>query len=157
MKTIVAHTGKALTEEDCYKSILKGFLILRDRVNADPIEYRRYSICYCLSDILHREHILSVSLIRRIRDNIKNMMVSFPDYSGNYVYPVKPPKDYDHDPYSNYIPDMVSRDIPKELEDELLYRFHCEDAFFNLSLWIGEYGANRKKLLDYLIDELSKM
>jgi hypothetical protein len=77
---------------------------------------------------------------RSIQSNLavkqmEELWVRWPEYSGNLVYPVPSP--------------TPQNPTPKP--------YAAKDAYMQLHHWIGEYGESRKRLLTWLIHEVSKI
>lgn len=73
---------------------------------------------------------LDDDLIEMWEDTLTKLMITWPKFSGNECFPVPSP------------------DL-EESSQEVYRRTHDE--------WSGEYGALRYELLDFLIDELTKV
>lgn len=127
--------------QDLYKSILKQALIELD-LSQDKTS--TCGICACVSTIIHdkylsiKEHLdttgeyitpygLNTYVTMVTVDQIIEMAEKWPAFSGNRIYPVP------------------------------LYLQTPEMAYSNAkgTMWVGEYGDNRKALLKFLIAQLN--
>lgn len=87
-----------------------------------------HGICVNVSDAMEVVS-LSDKFADKVDDLLGALIWEWPEHSSKPGYPVKPPRDTAYTPFT---------------------------AYGALRLWEGEYGDNRKRLLNFLISELSK-
>lgn len=88
------------------------------------------SICFMLQDLHNRQSITSYGS-SGLPDYVEELAAEWPEYSGFPTYPVRPA------PY-------------------ITTHAHLREGFWaarrNKTLWVGEYGAARQSLLDFLTE-----
>ena len=98
-------------------------LQMRDSVKYD-------SICFMLQDLHHRQSITDYNF-SGLEDYVQELAAEWPEYSGFTSYPIRPA------PYITTYSDVRGGFwIARRVE----------------TLWVGEYGAARQNLLDFLIE-----
>ena len=94
----------------------------------DSIKYD--SICYMLQDLHNRQSSTGYSF-SGLPDYVEELAAEWPEYSGYASFPIRPT------PYISAYADVC-------------------DGFWAArrtgALWLGEYGAARQRLLDFLIE-----
>ena len=88
------------------------------------------SICFMLKD-LHNQQFNTDYNFSGLQDYVEELVAEWPAYSGFPSYPIRPA------PYISAFVDM---------------REGFWAARRNKTLWVGEYGAARQNLLDFLIE-----
>lgn len=110
--------------------LLNALLELKRKIDTDPTWGD--SICASIKDHLHRHWVAGVPCNPR-RLLMTTIWKTWPLYSGEEKYPV-PSTDPDLSPYLAWVEAVGGRD----------------------TMWMGEYGENRRSLLDFLIIELER-
>lgn len=95
--------------------------LLRLRRDAGIVETN--SICHFIVNSL------GIPTLRHLRESqyVKELFISWPEYSGNIMFPVPSPQGRSPS---------------------------AEFALNHDNLWTGEYGASRRRLLDYMIQSV---
>ena len=101
------------------------YLLLQVR---DSVKYD--SICFMLQDLHHQQFNTGYNF-SGLPDYVEELVAEWPEYSGYASYPIWP------SPYISAFVDV---------------REGFWAARRNKTLWLGEYGAARQSLLDFLIE-----
>ena len=88
------------------------------------------SICFMLQDLHHQQFNTSYKW-SGLADYVEELVAEWPEYSGYASYPIRP------SPYITTYADESGG---------------FWEARRNKTLWVGEYGAARQSLLDFLIE-----
>ena len=105
------------------------------------------SICYMLQDLHNRQSSTSYNF-SGLPDYVEELAAEWPEYSGFPSYPIKLAAEWPE--YSGF-PSYPIRPTPYSMTYS-----GAREGFWTArrtkTLWVGEYGAARQNLLDFLIE-----